>query len=48
MRRESNIEQILMCEHKKVYTNDLRLQRKIRYIDKKINRLGAVGSKGFD
>ena len=48
MRRESNIQHILMCDHKKEHDNDLRLQRKIRSIDKKINRLGAIGSKGFD
>ena len=29
MRRESNIEQIVMCDHKKEYDNDLRYQ--LRY-----------------
>ena len=32
-----------MCDHKKEHDNDLRLQRKIRYIDKKINFLSFLG-----
>lgn len=48
MRRESNIQQLLMSNYEIRNDDDLKLWFRIKSIEKKIDKLGPMYSKGFD
>ena len=48
MRRELNIQLILMSNYEIRNDDDLKLWFKIKSIEKKIDKLGPMYSKGFD
>ena len=48
MRRELNIQLILMSNYEIRNDNDLKLLFRIKSIEKKIDKLGTIYSKGFD
>ena len=48
MRRESNIQQLLMSNYEVRNDDDLKLWFRIKSIEKKIDKLGPMHSKGFD
>ncbi len=48
MRRELNIQLILMSNYEIRNDNDLKLWFRIKSIEKKIDKLGPMYSKGFD
>ena len=48
MRRESNIQLIVMSNYEIRNDDDLKLWFRIKSIEKKIDKLGPMYSKGFD
>ena len=48
MRRESNIQQLLMSNYEIRNDDDLKLWFRIKSIEKKIDKLGPMYSEGFD
>ena len=48
MRRESNIQQLLMSNYEIRNDDDLKLWFRIKSIEKKIDKLGPMSSKRFD
>ena len=48
MRRELNIQLILMSNYEIRNDDDLKLWFRIKSIEKKMNKLGPMYSKGFD
>ena len=48
MRRESNIQQLLMSSYEIRNNDDLKLWFRIKSIEKKIDKLGPMYSKEFD
>ena len=48
MRRESNIQQLLMSNYEIRNDDDLKLWFRIKSIEKKIDKLGPMYSKEFD